>query len=247
MWNFVYFLTGLCIGSFLALCADRLPMGENLMYPHSHCDSCGHRLSALELVPVLGYLSCFGKCHYCGAGIPSKLLIREVQTGFLFLLTGWNKTPGGQLFLLLFFLSCLLLISWMDWDEQMVYDVVLFVLALGSLFHMLYAGSFFQSIWGAVLMGILLSGIYKISHGGMGWGDVKLCSVLGLWLGPVLSLYCLFLASLIGTVVVLVCILMGYRRWREPLPFAPFLCLSAFWLYGWGKNLMMAFTRTLLG
>ena len=51
-----YILAGLCTGSFLALCADRLPRGESLFFPASHCDACGHRLGFFDLIPLWSYL-----------------------------------------------------------------------------------------------------------------------------------------------------------------------------------------------
>lgn len=69
-----YILAGLCTGSFLALCADRLPRGESLFFPASHCDACGHRLGFFDLIPLWSYLRLGGRCRYCLAPLKKDLL-----------------------------------------------------------------------------------------------------------------------------------------------------------------------------
>ncbi len=244
-WTLVYFVTGLCMGSFLALCADRLPMGESPVFPPSHCDCCGHRLGVPELVPVAGYLFSAGHCRYCGQPIPSRFLWRELTTGLLFLAAGWGKPPDLPLFLSFVFLSGLLVAAWIDWDTQLVYDVLLMPLMIVAFVRAFYMSALPWSLLGFVVMGCVMGGIYLLARGGMGLGDVKLCLVLGLWLGAEKALWCLFLASLTGSMTALTLIALGRRTWKEPLPFAPFLCSAAFWLYQWGEPLMQAARRFL--
>jgi prepilin signal peptidase PulO-like enzyme (type II secretory pathway) len=62
-------LLGLAIGSFVNLAVDRLPRGESLLRPRSHCDACGRTLTTLDLVPVAGYLVRRGRCAGCGSPI----------------------------------------------------------------------------------------------------------------------------------------------------------------------------------
>src|SRR3990170_5508725 len=80
------FVVGAVIGSFLNVCIDRLPRGESLLAPPSHCDACGRRLDPLELVPVLSYLAARGRCRTCRTLIPRRVLWVEGGTGLLFLL-----------------------------------------------------------------------------------------------------------------------------------------------------------------
>ena len=67
-------LVGLVVGSFINLTADRLPRGESVVSPRSHCRSCGRQLNAADLLPVVGYLLRGGRCATCdvaiGAGAP---------------------------------------------------------------------------------------------------------------------------------------------------------------------------------
>src|SRR4030042_1615591 len=80
----VFTLLGLFVGSFLNVCIDRLPRGQSIINPPSHCPACNHKLGILDLVPLFSYLWLRGRCRYCHAPIPLKLPIVEGVTGLLF-------------------------------------------------------------------------------------------------------------------------------------------------------------------
>ena len=79
-------LLGLAVGSFLTVCIDRLPQGQSILRPRSHCPFCKTVLAARDLVPVVSYLLLRGRCRYCSAPIPGRVLFVEAGTGLLFLL-----------------------------------------------------------------------------------------------------------------------------------------------------------------
>ncbi len=79
-------LLGLAFGSFLNVCIDRLPRGQSILRPRSHCPVCKTVLAARDLVPVLSYLFLRGQCRYCSTPIPQRVLFVEAGTGTLFLL-----------------------------------------------------------------------------------------------------------------------------------------------------------------
>ncbi len=72
---------GMALGSFFELAADRLPRGESLLWPPSHCTTCHHRLTLDELIPVISYLAQRGKCVHCDTPIGSGVPIREALSG----------------------------------------------------------------------------------------------------------------------------------------------------------------------
>jgi leader peptidase (prepilin peptidase)/N-methyltransferase len=80
---------GAAFGSFLNVCIDRLPAGKSILTPPSHCDSCQHRLSPADLVPLFSYLWLRRRCRYCGASIPPRPFWVELGTGLLFALSYW--------------------------------------------------------------------------------------------------------------------------------------------------------------
>ena len=92
-------LFGLAIGSFLNVCIDRLPAGQSILRPRSHCPTCKTLLAARDLAPVLSYLLLRGRCRYCSAPIPKRVLIVEAGTGLLYLLL-WSLYGPSLHFLL---------------------------------------------------------------------------------------------------------------------------------------------------
>jgi len=83
-------LAGLAVGSFLNVFADRIPAGQSLFRPRSHCPACGKTLGVRDLIPVASYLLLRGKCRYCSAPIPIRVLQVEAGTGLLFPILWWR-------------------------------------------------------------------------------------------------------------------------------------------------------------
>jgi prepilin signal peptidase PulO-like enzyme (type II secretory pathway) len=74
-------LVALLLGSFINLAADRVPRGESLVHPRSHCRACGRVLNAVDLVPVAGYLLRGGRCATCRAPIGAASPLVEAACG----------------------------------------------------------------------------------------------------------------------------------------------------------------------
>src|ERR1043165_8828695 len=75
------FIFGACVGSFLNVVVWRLPRGESLITPPSHCPKCSHRLAWYDNLPVIGWLALRGRCRYCSQPISSRYPIIEFITG----------------------------------------------------------------------------------------------------------------------------------------------------------------------
>src|ERR1700678_4271220 len=78
------FVLGACVGSFLNVVVWRLPRGESIVHPPSHCPKCNHRLAAWDNIPVFGWMFLRGKCRYCRNPISIKYPVVEAITGLLF-------------------------------------------------------------------------------------------------------------------------------------------------------------------
>jgi leader peptidase (prepilin peptidase) / N-methyltransferase len=83
---------GMALGSFLELVLDRVPRGESILWPPSHCRTCSHRLTADELVPVISYLVQRGRCRHCdmpiGRGVPIREGLSGLALGLPWLIVG---------------------------------------------------------------------------------------------------------------------------------------------------------------
>ena len=89
LWPWLVFvgIIGACVGSFLNVVVYRLPAGQSLIRPASHCPRCSHKLAWYDNVPVLGWLWLRGRCRYCQVPISVQYPIIEAITALLF--GGW--------------------------------------------------------------------------------------------------------------------------------------------------------------
>ena len=237
-------LLGACVGSFLSLAAWRLPRGESLTWPASHCPACGRTLAWRENLPLLGWLWLRGRCRTCGAPIPLRDWLTEGLTAALWAavvlrtpLAASGVAGGLRLLAGLLFISGLLLLLLLDLDSfwlpeplcrwglisGLAATVVLAVAGGTNPFaplvdHGLAAA---LALLGFDLVGVL--GTWWLKVPALGGGDGKLAALLGAWLGGRGLLLALALAVLSGGLFGLLGRLSGRLKPRQPFPFGPFL------------------------
>lgn len=236
-------LFGVIIGSFLNVVIYRVPRGESIVHPGSHCTSCGHRLRAWELVPILSFLLLGRRCSKCREKISWRYPLFELLNGLLFFYAAWQNTTGSfvRLGVDLVFVALLLVLAGIDFDTFRLPDVfTLPLLAVG-----LFAGFFlpggltgWESLGSAIGAGGFFGLIAWFYPKGMGLGDVKLIAALGAFLGFPNILIAIFIASVMGSLVGL--LLLGLKRmgFREQIPFGPYLVLGALMAFFWGDRLV---------
>jgi leader peptidase (prepilin peptidase)/N-methyltransferase len=113
---------GLVIGSFLNVVIHRLPRGESVVNPPSHCPGCGRRIGPLENVPVLSYLWLRGRCRGCGMRISWRYPAIEVVTGVLFALLVARHGPSPIAAVYLLFTAALVAAAAIDFDHRIIPD-----------------------------------------------------------------------------------------------------------------------------
>ncbi len=223
-------IIGLVFGSFLGVVVDRVPRGVSIIRPASSCSRCGHRLGPLDLVPVLSYLAQRGRCRYCETRIPPRDLAIEGVTALVFLgvfalAPDWQGLVSGCLFgafLIVMFLIDLEHMRLPNSVNGLGFIAALLVAALGW-----SDVGVIESIAGAAVGSGVVLLIVWLSKGGMGVGDAKFLGVIGAFLGPLGSIYTLFVASFVGAGIGLALIRLGKHGRRTPIPFGPFLALGA--------------------
>jgi len=227
--HWLLFILGLIMGSFYNVLIWRIPRHESIIKPRSHCPHCSHVLRAAELIPVVSFLWQRGRCKCCQARISWQYPLVELLTGFVFVLCGVTTVNWQVLIVRLVFFSLLLIISVIDWQLQLIPNVLsLSGIIIGFIFSIVgWSVSWLQSMLGAVIGGGILLLIVIVSRGGMGMGDVKLLAMIGTFLGPLSTLYALFVASLCGTVWGVIYLLVTKQARSTPIPFGPFLALGA--------------------
>ncbi|TDO92246.1 leader peptidase (prepilin peptidase)/N-methyltransferase [Halanaerobium saccharolyticum] len=236
---FLIFILGLIIGSFLNVVIYRLPEGKSIVYPASHCPNCGHKLSPLELIPVLSYLFLRGECKSCGADISVRYPLIELTTGIIFII---NYIYLSDLIILaagLIFSSLLIVLTIIDFDHQILPDkLTLGGLILGLIFSFFRSDiTVIYSLAGILAAGGLLFLIAYLSKGGMGGGDIKMMAMVGSFTGPIIALSSIFLGAVIALIAHLPGIVSGKTGMKTKLPFGPFLALASLILWFWSEEL----------
>jgi leader peptidase (prepilin peptidase)/N-methyltransferase len=238
-------LLGLLIGSFLNVVIFRVPRGESIVTPGSHCPACGHVLRAWELIPVISFLIQKGQCRNCQAPISWRYPIVELLTGTLFLITATLslriETHPARLFLNLVFVAVLVALSFIDLDTFRLPDVLtLPLLGVGILGAFLIPGT--PSGWESVLSALGAGGVFWVIAWvypqGMGLGDVKLVAAMGAFLGFPSIFLAVFLGSFGGAFLGILLILVGRKRFRQQIPFGPYLALGAILTLFWGTQIL---------
>ena len=140
--------------------------------------------------------------------------------------------------LLSIFLITLIIHIYTDCKEQLLYDEVSTVLMVSGIIYAYYFGNMWDAVQGALAGVAIMLVIYWASRGGMGFGDVKLAFVLGVWLGFEQSLLCLLLAFVLGGVVSVILLLTGLKTRKDAIPFGPYLCVSGWVSFLCGKELI---------
>ena len=140
--GFLFFVAGTIFGSFYNVVGYRLPNGESLLYPSSHCTKCGHKLKAYELVPILSFLFLGAKCYKCKAKISWFYPIFEFFTGIGFLLSFLIFGISLKCLLSLLFISMLIIVIISDYQTMIIPDEVLIVFTVLILVVQFIIGGF---------------------------------------------------------------------------------------------------------
>lgn len=226
--SFVFLLFGLATGSFLNVCINRLPKVQALLQSPFRCQSCGHTLAVPDLIPVLSYLLRRGRCLYCGAPIPYRVLLVELATGLLFVLLWYHYGKSLQLALALTFICLFIIIFFIDLEHHLVlnrvvYPAIFIALIAAPLTH-------FSDIVKPLLGGLVGAGVpllvAVIFPRGMGLGDVKLGAFVGLVVGFPQVFVSLFISFVLAGIASIGLILMKRKRRQDYIPFAPFLTVG---------------------
>ena len=239
---------GASIASFLNVVAWRVPRGESIVRPPSHCPKCNAPIRWWQNIPILSWLALRGKCASCRAPISPRYIVVETIGGLLFLAVAWVFLPSVSEVLFLWIWCSLMLVgSVIDFDHKLLPDFVTvggMVLgvakALADSALMLVYGVDRVAAWlmpvawslsGLVFgFGLLLFirtvGTKAFKREAMGMGDVFLMGAVGALFGPVAVLFTLIVSSVLGSVAGLSLVALAktkFGRFLE-IPYGPYIC-----------------------
>jgi leader peptidase (prepilin peptidase)/N-methyltransferase len=239
----VVFIVGAIVGSFLNVCIVRIPNGESVVRPPSHCPKCNRPIAFYDNIPIISYVILLARCRYCGERISARYLFVELLAGSLAAALYWQFGLGFEFFVGFIFLAALIVITFIDLDVRIIPNVIsLPGIVAGLLFsiagqYLIADASGFIPTPVSSIMGILagygflwaVGWIYQRCTGveGMGGGDMKLLAMFGAFLGWQSLPFALFFGSLVGSVIGLGIMLATGAGRRLAIPFGPFLCFGA--------------------
>jgi leader peptidase (prepilin peptidase)/N-methyltransferase len=222
----ILFVFGLIFGSFLNVVIYRLPRGESVVHPPSHCPECQHRLGFFDLFPIFSYLWLQGRCRYCRAKINPRYLLVEFITGLVTVIWWFRYgiSPVGIAFLMATYVF--IAIAYIDLDHQIIPDLLTLPLIAGALLFRLWQGDVLTALIGLLVGGGILGLIAWIYPRGMGFGDAKLLAAAGALLDWEKTCYILILGCFLGLAMIIPLILLKKMARKQQFPFGPFLVLA---------------------
>lgn len=227
----LFFIYGLIFGSFFNVVGSRLPKGESIILPPSHCNNCGHKLTAFELIPVLSYIFQKGKCKKCGIKLSVMYPIYELFCGIIFATIYYKFGITKDIIIPLTFISMLLIIIVSDIEYMIIPDEILIFFGIILLIEISIINGvnslFYSILYGIGAFGIMLVikllGDFLFKKESMGGGDIKLMFFFGLCTNLSNALFSIFIGSVIGLPISL--IILKIKK-TNIIPFGPFLSLG---------------------
>jgi len=211
------------------VCIYRIPRDISIIKPSSFCPSCKRPIKFYDNIPIISYFVLKGKCRYCGNPISVQYPLVEFITGVLTLLLFLRFGLSKEFFFLLPFICSLIVITFIDFQHQIIPDIITIPGAIsGMLLHLLTKEGALDSILGLLVGGgslLFISLAYMIIYRkeGMGGGDIKLMAMIGAWLGIRSVLPVIMIGAFSGSIYGLI----KNRGRGGVIPFGPFLSLGA--------------------
>jgi leader peptidase (prepilin peptidase)/N-methyltransferase len=250
-------LVGLVIGSFLNVVIWRVPRGESVVSPPSHCPGCGHEVRPRDNIPVVSWLLLRGRCRDCGTGISVRYPLVEAGTAVVFVVLTLSIGFEPDLPAFLYLGAIGVALTMIDIDVKRLPDAIVlpsYLVAAALLTVAAAVDGRWEDLLRAGLGMVALYAFYfllaLVYPAGMGFGDVKLAGVLGIylgWLGWAEVVTGGFLGFLFGGVVGGGLVLVRRAGRKSKLPFGPFMLAGALVAILWGGALADLYLDTVLG
>ena len=254
---FQAFVIGSCVGSFLNVVVYRFPHDLSIIKPRSFCPKCKTKLTWRENIPLISWFIQRGRCKNCNTFISIRYPLVELITAILFVvfiksspyLYGSSSNLIFNIFFGWLFLSLLICIALIDiesfWIPQGLinfgflsgFSCLIFVGFFDNKFidfYLLFRGLSSSAISFFIFESLRYLARYIFKKDAIGKGDSKLVAMLALWLGPIGILFAVGISYIFAAIYCLFGLSLNLVRFRQVIPFAPFLSLGGLiiWLIG---------------
>lgn len=244
---------GLLVGSFLNVVVARVPEDRSVVSPGSACPRCGTPIGPRDNVPVLSWLLLRGRARCCGEPISVRYPLVEAGTAVAFGLVGAWLGPVAELPAFLYLAAISIALALIDLDTFRLpfvivapsYPVGLALLGAASFVHR-DGASMLRAVLGAAALWAFYRLLHAVYPQGMGYGDVRLAGVLGMylaWVGWGALVPGAFFAFLVGGVVGIGVILFGRGGLKTQIPYGPYMLVGAWMGLLWGEGLTDLYLR----
>lgn len=228
----IFFIFGTVFGSFFNVVGSRMPEGESIVNPPSHCSNCNHKLGFWELFPILSYIFLGGKCKNCKTKISIVHPLFELFSGILFALSYKVFGMTLEFLIALTFISALLIVIVSDFNYMIILDEVLLFFGMLLIIEMLINYGLSSTIYSIIsgVISFVIMFVFKLigdlifKRESMGGGDIKLLALFGIMLGWQNALVTIFLGAIIGLPISLILLI---KNKDNVVPFGPFLSFAA--------------------
>lgn len=247
---FIVFVLGACIGSFLNVLIDRIPRGEPIFNSRSRCEFCHKKLQWYDLIPFVSFLLLKGKCRYCHKPLSWQYIGLEFLTGIVFILIyfqfeskvlndQFDRKAFFELSYQLFMMSSFIVLFFTDLKYSILPDKIAYPAIFATSLFLLFNPSVPFHILSGIGASLFFFLLFIITRGkGMGFGDVKLVFLLGLFLGFPNIVIALYIAFLTGAFISIILIIKMKKKLKDAIPFGPFLITGAILAFFWGNSIM---------
>ncbi|MFH0913031.1 MAG: prepilin peptidase [Candidatus Omnitrophota bacterium] len=256
------FIFGSTIGSFLNVCIHRMPLGESVVWPHSHCPHCKKKIPTYDNIPFISYLALRGRCRFCKGRISLRYPLVELLTALMFLVLFQRYGLSYDFLVLVLFVCGLIIASFVDMrhliipDEISIGGIILgFILIsikgfglkpftydpkplLNSLLGIIVGAGmiyFTGKLFDLVYFKLLKRPPVQGETESMGGGDVKLLAMIGAFLGWQKVILTFFLAPFFGAIIGLINLI---TRKEHVVPYGPFLSLASLLSLFWADKII---------
>ena len=227
--NISIVITGLIIGSFINVLSYRLPKNIPIILSRSFCPKCKENIPLYRNIPIITYVLQKGKCHNCTKSISIQYPLIELLTSLVFYF-GFINNSGNEYLLFIWVSSILITIALIDSYTLTIPPQLIIALFIGEILFIYFdfeniSYMLFGFLFGLGYLGItflITTAIYKKET--LGYGDLFLVSLIGMWIGPINILICIFLSSVMG---IIIWIIKYFQKIdNQKLPFGTYLSIN---------------------